>query len=278
MEKEVLQEEVLDESKILSRDEMWDLQSKNRKMKNTVEDNKDLTGDVVDQAPFIGVCAAVTGGAAHLINWMRVHLKLKEEAYSNYVDSLPQNPDQAATLESAKEALHSTYNIDTTGMTYANITNKIKDFYDSCYTTIKGSFGHTETVIKEGYQNFYVDARNYYKYSDTNSVFGQSMDSVQDVLGSAPTPDAFSTFIQSMPAAAAVALLTVGLCFGTSIYRTCTNYFLNKKIEKNEKRIEESEQTVAIIEKRKKEKERKEIEAKRNADKAKKEISFGERK
>ena len=246
-----MEEQIIDESKILSREEKRKIIDQNYELKRDIHYMQDCNDDIKDQKLPIAGIVALGGGITHMVSWLYKHLKLNSQARSDYINSLPQNPEQETALEAAKEALQSTYGIDTTGLTYSNIVGKVKDIFDGCYTTVRGSFGNSETIIKDGYQNFYVDARNYYRYGDVNSVFGQNMDSVETVLESYPATDAMSSFVQTLPYPTIVALLMTGALVGPSVVRHFKIKSLNKKIAENEKQLLESEEIKKQFEERK---------------------------
>ncbi len=246
-----MEEQKIDESKILSYEEEKKIKDQNNEIKDHIHAMQVWNDDIKEQTLPIAGIVALGGGITHAVSWLYKHLKLNSQARSDYINSLPQNPDQEATLNATKEALQNTYGIDTTGLTYSNIVGKVKDIFDGCYTTVKGSFGNSETIIKDGFQNFYVDARNYYRHGDVNSVFGQNMDSVETVLDSYPAIDAMSSYVQTLPYPTIVALLMTGVFVGPSVVRHFKIKSLNKKIAENEKQLLESEEIKKQIAERK---------------------------
>ena len=142
-----MEEQIIDESKILSYEEEKKIKDQNYELKRDIHDMQDCNDDIKDQTLPIAGMIALSGGITHAVSWLYKHLKLNSQARSDYINSLPQNPDQEATLQATKEALQNTYGIDTTGLTYSNIVGKVKDIFDGCYTTVRGSFGNSETII-----------------------------------------------------------------------------------------------------------------------------------
>ncbi len=146
------------------------------------------------------------------------------------------NNELTGFMEGVKADLSSKYPLNTDGMTASNFSDRLSDAFSSCYTTVRSSFGHKQVVIKDGWENFYIDYKNH------------AFNGIKDTISGAMNNFDHYSFLDAFKDMAPVGLVTAGICsaivFGPAIVHKIENRHMEKTIQKEEARRKEIAQIL----------------------------------
>ncbi len=227
--------------KILTPEEKKKLVSEEREIIKHIErnhalikSNKLCIEDVKEEkgwrSGFVAFNTALVYGISGVIQKLHKDSQLRE-ARTDEV-----NNELADYMEGVKAELSSKYPLNTDGMTASNLSSTLSDAFSSCYTTARGSLGQKQVIIKDGWENFYIDYKNH--------AFNGIKNTISDAMNNFDHYSFFDAFKDVAPIGFATAGILSLLVFGSVIVNQLENRHMEKTIQKEEARRKEIAQIL----------------------------------